>query len=380
MIRKLQHLCCALLAFVLLMLVGCSEEETLVVSSLSLSHKAAVFDATGGTTTIYVCPFPATESWAAKGDTEEWFSYSIDGDMLNITASENLMTSSRRSEIIVTSPSSSFEDCAIAIIQEGATAVELSHSAAEAYAFDSEGSSYTFNITSNYAWSISVDADWITVVDDKSGRVMLIAEANTALVDRTATATITAGKGDNTLSASIALSQSTRDKNPYFKLTGKWEITADKWFYTTNGSLNSMDGSPSASQYFLIFDIVEGTYNETLYMRDFLYPGTSLEVRYNPATESFIIPFGWSVYAYEVFLYITLINANQFSYAALEVEVEPSADYTILTPKMPGVSGYNYVGFGLWSYGDSGQKEAFGSNMYPTMYPMGNIKFIKYQK
>lgn len=380
MIRKLQHLCCALLAFVLLMLVGCSEEETLVVSSLSLSHKAAVFDATGGTTTIYVCPFPATESWAVKGDTEEWFSYSIDGDMLNITASENLMTSSRRSEIIVTSPSSSFEDCAIAIIQEGATAVELSHSAAEAYAFDSEGSSYTFNITSNYAWSISVDADWITVVDDKSGRVMLIAEANTALVDRTATATITAGKGDNTLSASIALSQSTRDKNPYFKLTGKWEITADKWFYTTNGSLNSMDGSPSASQYFLIFDIVEGTYNETLYMRDFLYPGTSLEVRYNPATESFIIPFGWSVYAYEVFLYITLINANQFSYAALEVEVEPSADYTILTPKMPGVSGYNYVGFGLWSYGDSGQKEAFGSNMYPTMYPMGNIKFIKYQK
>lgn len=369
-----------MLAFVPLMLVGCSEEETLVVSSLSLSHKAAVFDATGGTTTIYVCPFPATESWTVKGDTEEWFSYSIDGDMLNITASENLMTSSRRSEIVVTSPSSSFEDCAIAIIQEGATAVELSHSAAEAYAFDSEGSSYTFNITSNYAWSISVDADWITVVDDKSGRVMLTAEANTALVDRTATATITAGKGDNTLSASIALSQSTRDKNPYFKLTGKWEITADKWFYTTNGSLNSMDGSPSASQYFLIFDIVEGTYNETLYMRDFLYPGTSLEVRYNPATESFIIPFGWSVYAYEVFLYITLINANQFSYAALEVEVEPSADYTILTPKMPGVSGYNYVGFGLWSYGDSGQKEAFGSNMYPTMYPMGNIKFIKYQK
>ncbi|MBR3826161.1 MAG: BACON domain-containing protein [Alistipes sp.] len=380
MIRILQQFCCALLTLVPLVYVGCAEEERLVVSSLSLSNHAAVFDATGGSTTIDVCPFPATEGWAVRGDAQEWFSYSVDGNTLTINVSKNLSTFSRRAEVVVTSPTSSFDDSTIAIIQEGATAVELSHSAAEAHTFDSEGSTYTFNLVSNYAWNVTVDADWITVNDDKSGCVMLTAEANTAHEDRSATATITAGEGDNTLSATIALSQSTHEKNPYYKLTGKWEITADKWFYTTNGSLNTMDGSPSASQYYLIFDIVEGTYNETLYMRDFLYPGTSLEVRYDPATEGFIIPFGWSVYAYEVFLYITLINANQFSYAALEVAVEPSADHTILTLKMPGVSGYNYVGFGLWSYDDNGDKEAFGSNMYPTMYPMGNIKFIKYQK
>ncbi|MBQ8493463.1 MAG: BACON domain-containing protein [Alistipes sp.] len=382
MIRTLQLLCCTLLMLAPLALTGCSDnDKPLVVSSLSLSNKAVAFDATGGSATIEITPFPDTERWEIGSVGEnEWFNYDIDGNNLTISVDENLTTTSRRAEVVITSPTQSFDNTTLTILQEGASVVELSCSAAQEHIFDSEGDTYTFNIASNYAWSVTVDKEWITIDEDtKGGRVSLIAEANTSYDERSATATITAGKGDNIESITVALRQGTHDDNPYFKLLGKWEITADKWFYTTNGSLNSVDGSPSAQDHYLIFDIVEGDYNENLYMRNFLYPGTSLQVRYNPTTKGFVIPFGWSVYAYEVFLYITLVSNNSFSYAALEVAVEPSADYTLLTPKMPSVSGYNYVGFGLWAYNDNGGKEAFGSSMYPTVYPMGNIKFIKYQ-
>lgn len=364
----------------LTMMVACStDDDPIVVRSISLSSHAAVFGAEGGSTTIDIVPYPETMAWESRAEKSEWFDINISGNSMTITAKANTSTAARRGEVVIFSPEGDFEQETIGIAQEGATAVALSHSAAEEHRFDSEGDKYVFNIASNYEWRVTVDVDWISVSEDyDGGRATLVAEANTSFAERSATATITAGEGDNTQSATISLRQGTHDDNPYFKLLGKWEITADKWLYTTNGSLNSMDGSPSASQYYLIFDIEEGEYNKTLYMRNFLYPGTSLEVRYDPATESFVIPFGWSVYAYEVFLYITLVSGNQFSYAALEVPVVPSGDYTILTPKMPSVNGYNYVGFGLWAYGDNGEKEAFGSNMYPTMYPMSNIKFIKH--
>ena len=379
MIRTLHSLCCTLLLLATLVQVGCSNEEPLVVSSLNTNSKTAAFDATGGQRIITVAPFPESETWNVTSPKPEvWFSFTTEGNDIIISAEENFSTTSRYSSLTISSPEQHFAAITIDIVQEAAVAVELSTSATEEYTFDSEGSSYAFNIESNYAWDVTVDSSWVTVeCDNNNGRVTLTAEANTTTEQRSATATITAGCGDNCTTTTIRLMQGTHADNPYFKLLGKWEITASKWFYTTNGSLNSLDYSPSATQYYLIFDIEKGEYGKSLYMRNFLYPGTSLEVRYDPATEGFVIPFGWSVYAYEVFLYITLVGNSSFSYAALEVAVTPSAEYTILTPELPAVDGFNYVGFGLWAYDDNGGKEAFGSNMYPTMYPMGDIKFIK---
>lgn len=93
-----------------------------------------------------------------------------------------------------------------------------------------------------------------------------------------------------------------------------------------------------------------------------------------------MIPFGWTVYSYNVFFYITLVGERQFAYAAAEVDVVPSEDGTILTLNMPTVSGYNWVGFGLWTYDEEENKIALGSTYRPTMFPMGNVTFRKYEE
>ena len=108
-----------------------------------------------------------------------------------------------------------------------------------------------------------------------------------------------------------------------------------------------------------------------------LNPDTELEVRYDKETGNIVIPFGWTVYSYDVFLYITLVSITKFSYASLEVDGIPSEDYTSISLDLPTVDGWNYIGFGLWTYNDSGSKVALGSRSRPTMFPMGPISFKK---
>ena len=112
-------------------------------------------------------------------------------------------------------------------------------------------------------------------------------------------------------------------------------------------------------------------------MRDFLYPGTELEVRYDATTGGIVIPFGWTVLSYDVFCYVTLVSSTQFSYASMEVEALPNDECTALTLNLPTVDGFNYVGFGLWTYDENGNKVAVGSNYRPTMFPMGNVQLVK---
>ena len=176
----------------------------------------------------------------------------------------------------------------------------------------------------------------------------------------------------------IVITQGTRAENPYLNLLGQWEITAAKWYYSPNGSLNSLDYNPNQTDYYLIFDLEQGEYGKTFIMKDFLYPGTSLEIRYDKETGNIVIPFGWTVYSYDVFLYLTLVGDKKFSYASLEVEGVPSEDFAVIDLDLPKVSGFNYVGFGLWTYNDSGNKVALGSRSRPTMFPMGPISFRKY--
>ena len=74
---------------------------------------------------------------------------------------------------------------------------------------------------------------------------------------------------------------------------------------------------------------------------------------------------------------VTLVGDRKFSYASLEVTGTPSSDYNSISLDLPSVDGFNYVGFGLWTYNDNGDKVAFGSRYMPTMFPMGPIVFKK---
>lgn len=363
---------------VLLFSVGCNSEDGAKVL-LRFSADGVVFDAEGGSKSLDVATYPKGVAWSVAADDQtDWFTVIAEEGVIKVSAQPNSSGEARRGEFEVVSPKQEFAPYTLTVLQEALDAFEASTNAAQAYEFDSEGGDYTFSVYTNAEWSISTEAEWLTLHQDAAAcKATISAAANTTNHSLTGEVTLTIGSGSQAQSYAIAVTQSTRDQNPYFKLCGKWEISASKWYYSPNGSLNSLDYAPSPSQYYLVFDIEQGVYGESLVMRNFLYPGTALEVRYDKKSGGFVIPFGWTVLSYDVFFYITLVSSTQFAYAALDVDVVPSSDYMVLTPKLPTVSGFNYVGFGLWTYNDDGAKVALGSSSYPTMFPMGTITFRK---
>ena len=363
----------------LLAIGGCSKNEPLVVESITLSTHGVAFDSDGGSRTIAVMPFPEDVEWRVVcAEQADWFTVSAADGAIMVDAEVNYSTEQRRGEFSVVSPNGVFESVDVAVMQEAASELSYSTSAAEVYDVDSEGGAITFSVVCDNEWGVSTAEEWIaTEVDVEAGRVVLNIAKNEGEEQLVGEVELWFGCGEQRVEQRVIVNVGTRADNPYYKLIGNWEITATKWFYSPNGSLNSLDYSPNASEYYLIFSMEEAEYGETLTMRNFLYPGTSLEVRYDKATEGIVIPFGWTVLYYDVFFYVTLVSSTQFAYASLEVDATPDSDVTSLTLRMPSVDGYNYVGFGLWTYSDDGSKVALGSNYRPTMFPMGDIVFKK---
>ena len=366
--------------FSVIVLYSCKGAEDLIVYKLTVSENGVLFVAGGGTESIEILPFPEGERWEAScPQPQEWFSYEVHGNSLTVTADSNPSSNPRTGSIVLTSPLGRFEPYDIPVSQEASSSSEVTLSlSAQDYSFDSQGGDYSFTVSSNSEWEVSSDASWLEVdADHESGLVTLTAGPNESETQLSATVTVAAGTGDLRKTRAFALVQGTRAENPYYKMIGSWEISASKWFYSPNGSLNSLDYNPNPHDYYLIFNIEEAEYGKTLLMTDFLYPDTSLEVRYDKESGSIIIPFGWTVYSYDVFMYLTVVGGGKFSYASLEVEGVLSEDGAAISLEMPQVEGFDYVGFGLWTYNDSGNKVALGSRNMPTMFPMGDIVFRK---
>lgn len=359
-------------------LMSCNKSDSTVIYQLTLSEGSVVFDMAGGVKELGIIPFPENEPWEAAYDgPSDWFTFEAGQQSLIVTAQPNYDTDSRSGSIILTSPQGNFEQYEVAVYQEAAQDLEFSTTASD-HKFDSEGGEVTYTVSSNYKWTMEYDADWLTVIHYPALEQMVIeCRPNESDESRSAILTMSAGYGAQEEIHEIVITQGTRAENPYFKLLGQWEITATKWYYSPNGSLNNLDYAPNQTDYYLIFDMEQGEYGKTLIMKDFLYPDTELEVRYDKETGNIVIPFGWTVYSYDVFLYLTLVSDKKFSYASLEVDGIPSEDFTSISLDLPTVDGWNYVGFGLWTYNDSGSKVALGSRSRPTMFPMGPIAFKK---
>lgn len=373
-------LCCkrlgALIALVgIILVVGCSRSEQEIVHAIQLSTTGLGFSAEGASHDIVVTPHPTDMEWSVDASTTEgWISYSVDGSMITVMAEPNETSASRTTTFDIVSPQNLFSAITIELSQEAATPTDLMVCAPESYVFDSVASTYTFGVHSDDEWTIEASAEWLTVTAEyEAQRATIAVEANDGDEDRQANVSIEAGDKSYT----IVVTQGTHANNPFYRLLGNWEITAPKWFYSPNGSLNTLEYAPNPSDYYLIFELAEREYGKTFVMRNFLYPGTELEVRYDAETGGIIIPFGWTVLSYDVFLYITLVSSTQFAYASMEVEALPNDEATVLVLDLPEVDGFNYVGFGLWTYDENGNKVAVGSNYRPTMFPMGDVKFVK---
>lgn len=373
-----RSLCTIMIAVSFFVLSGCKALDTEFAYQLTFSESSIVFDMHGAEKSLSVAPFPEKEKWtAAYAEEEDWFTFEAVSDALLVVVDPNYSTQSRSGAIILSSPENHFEPYRVDVVQEGAEPLEFTTTVKD-HEFDSEGGEICFTVTSNYDWTVGYDADWLTVVHEvPSDRMLVLCQPNESEEQRSAILTMYIGEGEQMQVRDIVISQGTRAENPYFQLLGKWEITAAKWYYSPNGSLNSLDYNPSPADYYLIFDIEQGEYGKTYVMSDFLYPGTSLEIRYDKETGNIVIPFGWTVFSYDTYLYITLVGTSKFSYASLEVDGVPSEDFTSIALDLPAVEGFNYVGFGLWTYNDNGDKVALGSRYMPTLFPMGPIVFKK---
>ncbi|MBE6227248.1 MAG: hypothetical protein E7120_00030 [Bacteroidales bacterium] len=373
-----RSLCTIMIAVSFFVLSGCKALDTEFAYQLTLSESSIVFDMHGAEKSLSVAPFPEKEKWtAAYAEEEDWFTFEAVSDALLVAVDPNYSTESRSGAIILSSPENHFEPYRVEVVQEGAEPLEFTTTVKD-HEFDSEGGEICFTVTSNYDWTVGYDADWLTVVHEvPSDRMIVLCQPNASEEQRSAILTMYIGEGEQMQVRDIVISQGTRAENPYFQLLGKWEITAAKWYYSPNGSLNSLDYNPNPAEYYLIFDIEQGEYGKTYVMSDFLYPGTSLEIRYDKETGNIVIPFGWTVLSYDTYLYITLVGTSKFSYASLEVDGVPSEDFSSIALELPAVDGFNYVGFGLWTYNDNGDKVALGSRYMPTLFPMGPIVFKK---
>ena len=373
-----RSLCTIMIVVSFFVLSGCKALDTEFAYQLTLSESSIVFDMHGAEKSLSVAPFPEKEKWtAAYAEEEDWFTFEAVSDALLVVVEPNYSTQSRSGAIILSSPEDNFEPYRVEVLQEGAEPLEFTTTVKD-HEFDSEGGEICFTVTSNYDWTVGYEADWLTVVHEvPSDRMLVLCQPNESEEQRSAILTMYIGEGEQMQVRDVVISQGTRAENPYFQLLGKWEITAAKWYYSPNGSLNSLDYNPSPADYYLIFDIEQGEYGKTYVMSDFLYPGTSLEIRYDKETGNIVIPFGWTVFSYDTYLYITLVGTSKFSYASLEVDGVPSEDFTSIALELPEVEGFNYVGFGLWTYNDNGDKVALGSRYMPTLFPMGPIVFKK---
>ena len=373
-----RSLCTIMIVVSFFVLSGCKALDTEFAYQLTLSERSIVFDMHGAEKSLTVAPFPEKEKWtAAYAEEEDWFTFEAVSDALLVVVEPNYSTQSRSGAIILSSPENHFEPYRVEVVQEGAEPLEFTTTVKD-HEFDSEGGEICFTVTSNYDWTVGYEADWLTVVHEvPSDRMLVLCQPNESEEQRSAILTMYIGEGEQMQVRDVVISQGTRAENPYFQLLGKWEITAAKWYYSPNGSLNSLDYNPNPADYYLIFDIEQGEYGKTYVMSDFLYPGTSLEIRYDKETGNIVIPFGWTVFSYDTYLYITLVGTSKFSYASLEVDGVPSEDFSSITLELPVVDGFNYVGFGLWTYNDNGDKVALGSRYMPTLFPMGPIVFKK---
>lgn len=373
-----RSLCTIMIVVSFFVLSGCKALDTEFAYQLTLSESSIVFDMHGAEKSLTVAPFPEKEKWtAAYAEEEDWFTFEAVSDALLVVVEPNFSTESRSGAIILSSPEDHFEPYRVEVLQEGAEPLEFTTTVKD-HEFDSEGGEICFTVTSNYDWTVGYEADWLTVVHEvPSDRMLVLCQPNESEEQRSAILTMYIGEGEQMQVRDVVISQGTRAENPYFQLLGKWEITAAKWYYSPNGSLNSLDYNPSPADYYLIFDIEQGEYGKTYVMSDFLYPGTSLEIRYDKETGNIVIPFGWTVFSYDTYLYITLVGTSKFSYASLEVDGVPSEDFSSIALELPAVDGFNYVGFGLWTYNDNGDKVALGSRYMPTLFPMGPIVFKK---
>ena len=205
---------------------GCDDKNKEEVADvIVLSRSSVAFAQKGGTTTVAV----ATPSDWKVSCPDDWVTLASEEGLLTISAASNTTDNVRNSKITVETAGDKQE---IAVHQAFSwETVLLSTTASEEISLDSEGESVLFTVVSNGQWSVTSDADWVSVESDPVSGTVRVGAPRNPDAHRNATLTVRATKGSATESCKVTVSQISREENPYYQMLGYYGLHAENWYY-----------------------------------------------------------------------------------------------------------------------------------------------------
>ena len=169
--------------------------------NLEVSATSVTFVANGGTKTVSVS---ANTAWSVSINTaSEWLTVNKGENGLTLIAAENTKTEQREGTITIKGKTLT---ATVTVTQAAATA-EILEVSATSVSFVANGAMKTLTVTSNGSWTVSCDADWITLNPTSgtgNGFLTVTCTANTQYKGRTATLTLRSGSREKVVQVSQA--------------------------------------------------------------------------------------------------------------------------------------------------------------------------------
>lgn len=266
---------------------GCDDKNKEEVADvIVLSRSSVAFAQKGGTTTVAV----ATPSDWKVSCPDDWVTLASEEGLLTISAASNTTDNVRNSKITVETAGDKQE---IAVHQAFSwETVLLSTTASEEISLDSEGESVLFTVVSNGQWSVTSDADWVSVESDPVSGTVRVGAPRNPDAHRNATLTVRATKGSATESCKVTVSQISREENPYYQMLGYYGLHAENWYYGREPIGVSGTGT--------FCTVEEKEYRKSFYIKNLFLTGTVVEATYDKNTQTMSIELGRLCYTREI--------------------------------------------------------------------------------
>lgn len=272
--------CFTLLTVLFILAASSCDDKTKeeVADVIVLSRSSVAFAESGGTTAVSV----ATPSEWKVSCPDSWVTLTPEEGLLTISVNGNATDDVRSSKITVQTDSDKQE---IAVSQAfSRETVLLSTTVSDEISLDSEGESVLFTVETNGQWGVSSDADWVSVTSDPvSGTVRIEAPRNPD-AHRNATLTIRSTRGSATESCEVAVSQISREENPYYQMLGYYGLYAENWYYGRQPV--GVDGTGT------FCTVEEKEYRKSFNIKDLFLKGTVVEAKYDKNTHTMSIELG----------------------------------------------------------------------------------------
>ena len=349
---------------------SCNKSRTEIADVIVLSRTEVAFSQTGGNAIIGV---GSLSSWKADCN-EDWVSVTPSANAIAISVSENVSSQKRVAQIQISSKSAVTKF--LTVVQSANMGITVIN-APETIELDSEVDSVYFSVDATCAWSVSAEAEWLSVVkDEKTGVVEVKSVPNEGDKYRSAAVKVNKANGE---SSSITVNQICRANNPYFNFIGEYGLYAEDWYY--GGSAIGASGVGTTCT------IEAKEYGKSFIIKDLFHAGTVNNATYDKKEGTLSIMTGHACLEIDsedgsfTMFYLAEPDFAGSSFETNNVvcklgtgyDEEEDPNHTKKVKILEVIRGLNGRAFGLVGYFSSNQKYGYFSDLY---YASGEMYFV----